>query len=331
MDEIRVAVMGAGGAGRGHARTYAKLDGVKLVAVNDVNEERGKPLADELGARLFLDYHEMIETLGDDIDAVSIVLPHKFHADAALTAFAAGKHVLIEKPMCVTIAEADQMIAAAERAGVRLMVGFSHRFHTELITARRLINDGELGKIAMAIDYMSFGGDAKIGSWNWNKELGAGGMMIYNSVHGADRLCWLLGANVEEVYGHMGTYAHQGDTEDNAVATLRFDNGVIGSMITNFCPFELPNKCDLDIYGTKGAIRIKTWESITFSNERTTFTQTRQRDDHFRAEIQEFIDSIREHRQPAITGHDGKISLAIILAFYQSVTQGRPVRLSEIL
>lgn len=114
------------------------------------------------------------------------------------------------------------------------------------------------------------------------------------------------------------------------MASLLFENGAIGASLTNFNPYEVPKKCDLDIYGVDGSIRIDTWNQITFSKRLVTWTQKREIDEHLRAEFEEFVNSIREDRDPSVTGDDGIRAQRVLLAIYESANSGRTVRVAEI-
>ena len=324
---MRVGILGAGLAGVEHAKEFAKIDGVEVAAVADTNEDRACRLAQKHGAQVFGSWEKLIEESG--VDAVGNALPHLLHAPSAVAAAERGIHVLLEKPMAPTVRECRDIERACREHRVKLMIGFSHRFHSELLTARRLIDDGELGDIALAIDNMSFG-SPDFPKWVWDRKRGGGGILTYNNVHGLDRLMWLVGSDIVEVHGRAGMYAHEGDTEDNAVVSLRFAGGAIGATISNYNPFEMPRKCDLDIYGAKGWLRIDTWDSITFGKRLVTWTQKRERDDHMQAEIEEFVDAIREDREPSVTAQDGIRAQRVLEAIYRSVDTGAPVTVAHI-
>jgi predicted dehydrogenase len=319
---VRVGIIGAGTISRSHATGY-QAAGATLVSVADIDVARGEALAKEFNIKYYEDYKVMLQ---GDIDAVSICLPHSLHCEAAIEAASLGKHLLIEKPISNTLEEADRMIEACRQSGVNLMVGFTHRFHPELQMARRLIGEGELGQLCLAVDNMSFGGVGNFPSWAWRKDVGGGGVLMFNGTHGIDRLRWLVGGEVVEAYAQMRMCAHEGDAEDNLVALLRFDNGVIASMIQNQCPYPVSRKCDLEIYGTKGTVRIKTWDSVEFFSDTKAFIQKRQRNEDFNNEVREFISSILEKREPLVTGEDGRACIAVALAIYESAEKGFPVR-----
>jgi predicted dehydrogenase len=324
---MRVGVLGAGLAGEFHAREFDKIEDVELVAIADQDAERAGKLSEQYGAKAFGSWEELVES--GEVEALGNALPHFLHEPSTTAAAERGIHVLLEKLMAPTIRECESINRACKANAVNLMIGFSHRFHSELLTARRLIDDGEIGRVAMAIDNMSFGAE-DFPKWVWNKETGGGGILAYNNIHGLDRLMWLVGSDIAEVHGRTGMFAHEGDAEDNAVASLVFENGAIGATLTNYNPYEVPKKCDLDIYGVKGSIRVDTWNQITFSKRLVTWTQKREIDDHLRAEFEEFINSIREDRRPSVTGEDGVRAQRVLLAIYESANSGRAVTVSDL-
>lgn len=327
---IRVGIIGAGKIGRIHALGYAQCPNVRIVAVADVDATAGRGLASEYAADYYPSYQELLQ---QRLDAVSIGLPDRLHYPAAIEAAAAGKHILLEKPMCATLTEADEIIEACRTRNVKLMLAFRHRFHVEINAAKEIIERGELGRPVLAVDALFGGGPAGTGAftpWYWDKEMAVGGVLTSAGSHGIDRLRWLMGSEIEEVHSYMGTFGHDGDLEDNLVATMRFESGAIGSMIQNFNFFKLPGRYDLEIYGTQGAVRIRTGERIEFIGKHTHFVQQIEADDPFGREVAEFVSAILQDREPAITGQDGKAALAVALAMYYSASSGAPVALRDL-
>jgi predicted dehydrogenase len=326
---VRVGIIGAGKIGRIHARAYSQRSEVHITAVADIDESAGQALATEYGADYYRDYEALLLT---DLDAVSVGLPDRLHHQVAMAAAASGKHILLEKPMCATLTEADEIIAACRSQGVKLMLAFRHRFHAEIQMAKRLIEEGHLGQPVLALDALSGGGPAGSGAWTpwyWDKKLAIGGILTSAGIHGIDRLRWLMGSEIEEAHGYMGTFGHKGELEDNLVASLHFESGAIGSIVQNFNFFTLPGKYDLEICGTKGILRIHTGQTLEFASNDTHFVHSVERDDPFGKEIADFVSAILQDREPAITGEDGKASLAVALTIYRSAEVGAPVRVEK--
>ncbi|MDE2859153.1 MAG: Gfo/Idh/MocA family oxidoreductase [Chloroflexota bacterium] len=323
---VKLGVLGAGIIARSFMEAAPDVPGLEVAVICDVVEASARALATPYGIAWQRDYRAVLAD--EAIDAVYIALPHHLHEEAAVASARAGKHILLEKPMANSLEEADRILEAQKQSGVKLMLGFTHRFHAELETAKRLIDAGELGQVTLALDIMTTGG--QIPGWFWQKEQAGGGVLHVNGAHSFDRLRWLVGSEVVEVFAYAETYDARKTVEDSTVVAIRFENGAMGSTIHNWVvDFALPFKCDLDLYGSAGAIRIDTWNALEFSNARHTWTQRRERDDMFQKEISEFVGAILEDRDPCVTGEDGRRSLACVAAAYESARTGKPVRINH--
>ncbi len=326
MAKIRLGILGAGIIAKSFVEAAPTVAELEVAVVCDIVADAARALAEPLTIDWTTDYRAVLQD--DSIDALYIALPHHLHEEATVAAAKAGKHILLEKPMANSLAEADRMLAAQRQAGVKLMMGFTHRFHSELQTAKRLIEAGELGRLTLAIDVMTTGG--VIPNWFWQKPQAGGGVLHVNGAHSFDRLRWLMGSEIVEVFAYADTYDPRKTVEDSAVAALRFANGAMGATVHNWVTDAgLPFKCDLDIHGSDGAIRIDTWKALEFSNARHSWAQRRQRDDMFQKEIGEFVSAILEDRAPCVTGEDGRRSLACVQAAYESARTGAPVTLID--
>ncbi len=323
---LRLGVLGAGIIAKSFMDAAADVPGLEVATICDIDETTARALADPRGIPWLTDYQAVLAD--DTIQAVYIALPHHLHEEATIAAAEAGKHILLEKPMANSLEEADRMLAAQKRARVKLMIGFTHRFHSELEAAKRLIDMGELGQLTLAIDVMTTGG--LLPAWFWQQSEAGGGVLHVNGAHSFDRLRWLMGAEIVEVFAYSETYDSRKTVEDSAVVAMRFANGALGTTVHNWVTDSpVPFKCDLDIHGTSGAIRIDTWNALEFSNADHTWVQRRGRDAMFKKEIGEFLSAIREDRAPCVTGEDGRRSLACVQAAYQSARSGKPVILED--
>ncbi len=323
---IRLGVLGAGIIAKSFMEAAPNVPGLDVAVICDIVEDAARALAEPHKIPTTTDFRAVLAD--ETIAAVYIALPHHLHEGATVAAAKAGKHILLEKPMANSLEEADRMLAAQKRAGVKLMIGFTHRFHSELETAKRLIDAGELGQLTLAVDLMTTGG--VIPGWFWQKPEAGGGVLHVNGAHSFDRLRWLMGSEIVEVFAYAQTYDSRKTVEDSAVVALRFANGAMGMTAHNWVTdTKAPFKCDLDIHGTEGAIRIDTWNSLEFSNAHHTWRQRRERDDMFEKEIGEFVSAIAQDREPCVTGEDGRRSLACVQAAYESARTGKPVRLDN--
>lgn len=336
--QLRVAVIGAGFIGRDHLAAYGNRADVEIVGVADSNMAAAKAAAAHLGARSYEDHRAMLDA--EHPDAVSICVPTALHLPVALDVAVAGAHVLLEKPMAPTLEDCDAIAAACERAGVILMLGLTHRFHRELIEARRLIDEGAIGQPALGQDLFSFGEIAPWPAWYYDRALAGGGELMHDAVHLVDRLCWLIDSPVVEVFGRMTSYARGIDgVEDGGVAVLRFASGAIASLFVNQSTHPLrsdapsvpmPGRCELEIHGPRGSIRYRTWhELIVDLAGEPSRTVTGMERDEMRREIDEFLGAIRERRQPSVGAAEGRRGIAVIQAIYQSAAAGRPVPVDE--
>jgi predicted dehydrogenase len=336
---LRVGVIGAGFIGVDHAAAYARRDDVALVGVADLDGTRAADTAGRHGAAAFGDHHELLATARPD--AVSICVPTALHRAVVEDAAAAGAHILLEKPMAPTVADCDVIADSARRAGVTLMLGFTHRFHRELILARRLIEEGRLGQPMLATDLFSFGEDGPWPAWYYDRSLSGGGELMHDAVHLVDRLAWLIGSPIEEVFGWTSTYARGiGGVEDGGVAVLRFESGALASLFVNESTYPLradadtvpmPGRCELEVHGSRGTIRYRTWHELVvdLSGERsqtTAYGDGRELD----REIEEFVAAVRERRPPSVGAVEGRRGIAVVQSIYESERRGAPVRVDEL-
>jgi len=317
---LRVGVIGVGSAGQRHVAAYQKCPRATVVAVVDPDPDRGRGVAHDIGADYFAGTDE---AFWEAVEAVSVCAPHNVLASHAMVALARGKPLLLEKPMALTLADADAIVAAAERAHVPVMIGFVHRFRAGAQAAKRAVVAGAIGAPAFAVEHLVSGGGATPG-WIWRREVAGGGVLLYNGIHGLDRLRWLLGQEVTEVYAHSATATREADVEDVLVATLRFDGGAVASFVQHIAPYPLPPGWRSEIYGSAGAVLMTPDDSLIQADSRQTTTLRAERDDRFLGEITEFVAAVQEGRTPAVTATDGRAALAIALAIYDSAASGRP-------
>src|SRR5262245_12513245 len=326
--ELRVGLIGAGGIARSHAAGYGKQPGVRVVALCGTGAERGRRLAEEVGAAYHTDYRELLAR--PDVQAVSVCSPPSLHAEHAIAAARSGRHVLLEKPMCPTLAECDAVIAAGREHGVRLMVGQTQRFIASDVAARELVSRGEIGRPVLITD-VSVHPDSGARGWVWDRAVAGGGIFMSSAVHRADWLRWVTGAEFEEVHARVGTFGRPVETEDAGVVNSRFAGGGLGCVVQIAPPGPPhPARRERVVYGTEGTIVVQMYEALEYYGRRSAFVQRFERDDTWAREIGEFVAAVREQRDPLVTGQDGRAAVAFVLAVYRSAALGRPVRLAEL-
>jgi predicted dehydrogenase len=327
---IRVGVAGAGFIGAVHARAYRQVPGVELVGVADSIGEKAAALAKETGCKAFHDYDALLKA---GIDVISICLPPQPHLAAAEAAARAGVHILMEKPIARTVAEADQMIAACRAAGVYLMTGFTHHFYPEMREARRLVREGAIGQPLTALDAMSITYSFVL-PWYRDRDIAGGGVFMCNAVHGFDRVGWVLGQCITAVAAQVQpTTGNQG--EDYGSALARFDGGAQGTFFQHWGPYRTV-MCEMQIYGEQGMLHVRSWDSIELLAGEKRTIQRYYYPDHslsdrtmlgMVAELAEMVDAVRQGRQPEPGGDAGRTSVALVQAVYQAAERGTWVEL----
>jgi predicted dehydrogenase len=264
-NKLRHVVIGVGAGVFNMHRAAFELETSSVVAVSDINKTLGRQRAAELGCPYYEDYRAMLADCHPDVTVV--MTPHPYHAQIAIDALDRGSHVLVEKPMAVHVAEADAMIAAAQRNQRLLAVNFQHRFRPEIATARRMIAEDELGelqRVEMVEPWLRTNAYYTAGGWRgtWRGE--GGGVLLNQAPHGLDLLCHLTGMP-RRVFGWTRTLRHAIETEDTALAMLEWPNGALGTVF--FSTAEAgPRR--MEIVGSRGKLEI-TQAGVTFSQYAT--------------------------------------------------------------
>ena len=340
MRRLRVVVVGAGRAGTVHAMNLADYAArAQVTGVVDASEEAAAALADRAGG--CATWTRLEDALAaSELDAIVISTPTFTHRQLAVSAAGAGKHVFCEKPMALTVDECDEMIAAAAAAGVVLQIGFMRRFQPEFVEARRRIKAGELGA-PMVIKSLTRGPGLPP-RWAWDLTRSNGMLAEVNS-HDFDCVRWLVGSELERVYAEVADRkgAARGvdtpDFYDNAVVSLRFEDGAIGT-IDGTCPADYGYDARVEVVCEGGLLMVGELRGqailevrdrdvgIVAPLHRTWPERFR---DAYRAEIQAFVDCALDGGNPRVGGHDGRAAVAAVRAANRSWREGRPVELSE--
>ncbi len=338
---IRVCLVGAGRAARVHATSLIRrLSGAAVVAVVDVAEEAREALADEFGVPLrTATLEEALERTA--FDAVVITTPTFTHRALAVTAAQAGKHVLVEKPMALTLAECDAMIAAAEAAGVALQLGYMRRFDPEFVTAWERIQAGAIGK-PMMIKSLTHGPGLPP-PWAWELARSNGRLAEVNS-HDWDTVRWLMASNPTRIYVETANFkgpglgVHAEHFYDNAISSIRFESGALGS-ISGICPCNYGYDARVEIVGEQGILQIGSLQgqAVVMCTDRdqgllTPIYRTwpeRFAEGYIR-EMEHFLSCIRDGAAPLVNGEDGRWAVACVMAGTRSLLEERPVRMEEI-
>jgi UDP-N-acetyl-2-amino-2-deoxyglucuronate dehydrogenase len=338
-------IVGAGVISSIQARAIASLPHARIVAVTDIEPERAAAFAAAYTCRAEPDLDALLAR--DDVDVVSVCVPSGLHAEVGIRAAAAGKHLVVEKPIDVSLEAADRLIGAANEADVALTVISQHRFDRGLIELRRLLDGAQLGRLVLGEAstkwYRSqayYDSAAWRGTWALD-----GGSLMNQGIHYADLLLWTMGP-VAEVTALFSTETHQIEVEDTALAVLRFTSGAVGTIVASTAVF--PGFAQrLEVSGTRGTVVIEDGEIIRchLSADSAEPGMRGRRNPRgsepsaaaakpadleiasHAAQIGDLLDAIDEGRAPSVTGADGRAVLEIVQAVYESARDGRTVRL----
>ncbi len=339
MKTIRMGLIGAGGWGRMHARTYACTEGVELVGVADLDVSRAQVLALDFNATAYPTHNALLAA--PDIDAVAVVTPDFAHEDVLLAAAESGKHVLSEKPLAMRVDACERIVAAAERRGVILMVDFHARWSPPLYRAYEAIRSGDIGdpqhvyyrlndRIFVPTEMLSWANRSSV--------------LWFVGSHAIDTVRWLLHDEVARVYcvSRREVLKKQGiDTADYYLSTLEFCNGACAVIENSWIlPNSIPNIVDVkcEIVGSEGALYID--QSHNRALEKYTRTDGSFPDTYVMpsiygrqegfaaASIRHFIDCVRNGDRPMVTGRDGLEVTRVICALEESVKTRQPVDLT---
>jgi len=336
MRKLGVGVVGVGEMGKRHAENLRRLvPEARLVAIADVAAERARQIADELEIdHAYASIEEMVQH--KNVDAVLIATPDKFHAASIRVAAAAGKDILCEKPLALTLEDAHAALREVARARVRLQVGFMRRYDPAYAAAKKRIEAGEIGT---AVVFKSVGRDKDeppLAAYQSN----INGMLFYtNSIHDFDLARWLMQDEVSEVQTYTTTairpeVAKYGDIVAGVV-NLKFAQGAIGNIESN-AQAIYGYDVRTEIVGSKGSIFVGTLQKtpVTFlttqgSNKNVADHFLSQFADAYLAEIRDFVRTMLTDRAPVVTGEDGLRALEIAVAAENSHKQGRPFKVSQ--
>ncbi len=263
MDKIRYGIVGTGGMGSGHAKTMQAIEECVLAAVCDIVPEVAESVGEQYNVPYCTDYHQLIDRA--DVDAVMVATPHYFHPEICVYALEKGKPVISEKPIAVTVSQADAMVEAARRTGTPFAVMHQTRSEPIWQAAARIVKEGRLGEIYRTmLVYADFRSQAYYNSAGWRATWSGegGGVLINQSPHSLDRFTW-LGGLPSKVTAFTATRNHKIEVEDMAAAMLEYPNGAIGYV---YCTTnEHPGTDIMEFSGERGKLRvvgreIKFWE-----------------------------------------------------------------------
>lgn len=336
-----IGFIGGGGISETHARAASEIPGVKIVAFFGDNHEKVQQLSQRFGGTAHREFQTFLERR--PMDLVIIGSPSALHAEQGIAAARQGLHVLTEKPIDVTTAQADALINECELAQVKLGVCFQDRVAPEIARLKQVVDDGRLGKPILVNGYVKWYRLPEYyahSRWRGRRALDGGGALMNHGVHTVDLLLWLMG-DVERVYARTVTALHDIEVEDTVVATLEFANGAIGTLeaATSIYPGYQRR---VEMTGAEGTIILE-HDRIVAADLRTpdpTLISPTAGDQNASASsaivsdvsghrrlIEDFLRAIENDGRPVCDGRDGRRSVELIEAIYESSRRGLPVQI----
>jgi UDP-N-acetyl-2-amino-2-deoxyglucuronate dehydrogenase len=336
---VQFAIVGYGTIGKIHAKCLEELPNANLRAVYSQHSDEDA-VRSLHHTEFYTDYYAMLSN--PEIDAVIIATPNGTHAELGIEAAKAGKHVIVEKPIDISMDKANALIRACRENNVKLSCILQHRFDKSFVQLKEAIDSGQLGQLNFGASHTKWYRNQEyydMVDWRGTWAMDGGGALMNQSIHYIDMLLYLMGP-VEEVYGLCTTRDHANiEVEDLAVATLRFKSGALG--IIEGTTVAYPGfGTMLDIYGSEGSVRIendqiKEWSlksGITSSYEykrniETGASSAAISNQAHKLQIEDTIEAIQQDREPKVNGEEAIKTLKLILAIYETSNIGKPIRL----
>lgn len=321
---LKVGIIGTGGISHAHAGGILQKPGlVEAVAICDLNAESRQKLADKLGnnPRQFDDWKKMYAEMGDGLEAVIICLPHHLHAVSILDACAARKHILCEKPMCISRDEAAKIVAAVKSSGITYMSAHNQLFLPAFVKACEVIQSGKIGRVRWIRSQDCFVLDPGMlkDQWRSATKTQGGGELIDTGYHPTYRLLHLAQSKPVAVRGTMGRFSAQLQGEDTASVQVRFENGVIGEILTSWAMPNPWGSHQIHVVGEKGQVfgseaEVHFLASGSHQPERIPVNAGENWGSTFGEQLQHFAAAVRNKTKPIHSVEEGLATLEIILS-----------------
>lgn len=345
--ELGFGIIGCGLIAKFHARAIADVPGARLAACYDVVPAAAEKVGEEFGCKAYNDLDAMLSD--PNVHVVTVATPSGAHMEPAIAAAKAGKHVIVEKPLEITLDRCDAIIRACEEAGVVLSTIFPSRFHASSRLLKAAVEEKRFGKLTIGDAYVKWWRTQQYydgGAWRGTWKLDGGGALMNQAIHSVDLLVWLMGP-VAEVSARTALLAHERiEVEDVAMAVLRFQCGALGVIEATTAAYPGYLK-RIELHGDQGSAVMEEEDIVKWD-----FAQIRPQDEEIRRKMAEkvsggggasdpaaighhghamqfadVVQAIREGRKPLIDGAEGRRSVEVIMAVYQSAETGQIVKL----
>jgi len=314
MKKLKIAVIGAGFWGRNHIRVLSELPQAELVAVCDINKQRAETVGEKYNIKFYTSSEELYKE--EDFDAVSICVWSTELFQKAVEALNAGKHVFVEKPMASQVAEAEKMVEMAKSEGLHLTVGFIERFNPAVRRLKKAIVEGRIGSpVSATVKRVS----------KWPERIGDVGVVKDTAIHDIDLLRFIFEEEPVTVYARTGRLRHK-RFEDYAQVMLAFPDGKSAFLEANWLtPYKVRR---LTVTGSEAIITVDyITQEITIETSSQTLTPRYEWEEPLRLELQHFVDSVLNDKDPMVTGLDGVKALKIAEAILESARKNSLIEL----
>lgn len=337
---VNFAIVGCGHIAKKHAEAITKAEGANLVAVCDTDQSKMEPFIEQYNVQGYTQLTEMLKN--DEIHVINICTPSGFHANIAVESANAKKHIVVEKPIAMTLEDTDAIINACKENSVKLSVVHPNRFRPVMIELKKAMNEQKLGKLSHANATVRWNRNDEYynqAPWRGTKEFD-GGVLMNQAIHNLDLILWLMG-DVEEVYSMEATRLRNIESEDVSTGVIRFKNGALGIVeaATTIYPSNLEET--ISVFGETGTIKVggKTaslvehWNVQDMTDEAVNDIVETVKNDPIgkpghQCIIEDMVEAIKEDREPIVTGLDGRKALELVRAFYESANSNKPVKIN---
>jgi len=334
---LYIGVIGVGGLGYLQAKTYDELDSVTIVAAADVTADARELFESEFHAPAYDNYRALLHEHGDELDAVMIVTPHTLHYEQTMACLKHGLHVLVEKPMVTDVAHAKDIVAEAAERGLVVQVGYQRRFHDGFREIERLLRSGRIGNVHSANCHVSQNWiGSHEGTWRVNADLSGGGQLYDTGSHLLDTLVWLTDAEPTAVTAQMDYSEPRIDVNSSLTVLLEREtrNVTAAVSITGDGTETIPNE-GYYFWGTEGKLAYADDELVIAERDGATYRTRIATDADFdslnRRKLENFLDSIEDRGEPAVTGTDGLLVTALTEAAYRAHETGSRVSVQSLI
>lgn len=338
---MNFAIIGCGFIAKKHALAIENIEAAKLVAVCDKIPENMDFYVKEYGATPYENMEEMFEQ--EAIDVVCVCTPTGAHEAIAIEAAKAKKHIILEKPIAMTLQQADNIIKTCRENNVKLAIVHPNRFRPVVQELKKILDQNLLGKISHANAIVNWNRNQEYydqSPWRGTKAYD-GGALMNQAIHNVDLLVWFMG-EVEEVYSMEATRLRKIEAEDVSNGVVRFKSGALGIIQAATTVYEKNFEESITIFGEKGTVKIGGTNAIYFEflnidgmpkEKESALIEKIESDPwgvpgHQRI-IEDMIDAVKNDREPAINGEEARKSLELVLSLYQSAEENRPIRLAK--